>query len=131
MVKLFLLTLILHLFADYTLQGCLANLKCKAWWGKICHDPVWGSFDAQFKKYKYDYVAGLACHAMYWTLITFAPVIWFSSDLFAASCVVLNTAFHYAVDDFKANRYRINLWQDQLLHLAQIVATLAAFHWLG
>lgn len=129
--KIFLLTLLLHHVADYTLQGCLANLKSKAWWGKACHETIWGSFDAQFKKYGHDYIAGLACHSLYWSLVTFAPILWLASDVFAVLCVVLNSAFHYYVDDLKANRFRINLWQDQLLHLLQISATVAAWHWLG
>ena len=29
-------------------------------------------------------------------------------------------------DDLKANRFRINLWEDQLIHILQIVATFIA-----
>lgn len=129
--KIFLLTLLLHFIADFNLQGCLANLKSKSWWGKACHEPVWGSFEAQFRKYGHDYIAGLVCHSLFWSIVTFAPILWLSSDLFAVTCVVLNSAFHYYVDDLKANRYRINLCQDQLLHLLQISATVAAWNWLG
>ena len=131
--KIFLLTLLLHFFADFNLQiqGTLHDLKSKAWWGKACHDTIWGSFDAQFKKYGHDYIAGLVCHSLFWSLVTFAPILWLASDLFSVLCVVLNSAFHYYVDDLKVNRYRINLWQGQLLHLLQISATVAAWHWIG
>ena len=63
--KIFLLMLLLHHFADYTLQGCLANLKSKSWWGNACHEAIWGSFESQFKKYGHDYIAGLVCHSLY------------------------------------------------------------------
>jgi hypothetical protein len=37
--------------------------------------------------------------------------------------IVGNTIIHAIVDDLKANRNKLNLIQDQLLHLAQIVIT--------
>jgi hypothetical protein len=34
-----------------------------------------------------------------------------------------NVLMHGIVDDLKANRMKINLWQDQLLHMLQIIIT--------
>jgi hypothetical protein len=40
---------------------------------------------------------------------------------------IINAVFHAAIDDLKANKYRINLWTDQLTHLTQIAVTLAFY----
>ena len=119
-MKLFLLMLLLHFIADYTLQGCLANMKQKSWWIEQCHKH---GFD--FAKYKYDYVCSLICHALYWTLITFAPIIFFSdlSDIGIVTVAFGNMAIHAIIDHTKANKFKINLIVDQLLHWAQIFIT--------
>lgn len=36
---------------------------------------------------------------------------------------ILNTLCHTYIDDLKANRHRINLIQDQLIHFGQIFIT--------
>lgn len=119
-MKLFLLMLLLHFIADYTLQGCLANMKQKSWWVEQWHKH---GFD--FEKYKYDYVCSLICHALHQTLITFAPIIFFSdlSDIGITAVAFGNTAIHAIIDHAKANKFKINLIVDQLLHLAQILIT--------
>lgn len=120
-MKLFLLILLLHFIADYTLQGCLANMKQKSWWIEQCKN-----YGFDFDKYKYDYVCSLICHALYWTLITFAPIIFFSdlSDIGIAAVAFGNMAIHAIIDHIKANKFCINLIVDQLLHLAQIIITI-------
>lgn len=90
--------------------------------------PVWGTAAEQFRKYRHDYLAGLAVHSFVWTVVTFAPILWLASWWAALLIVVPNMAFHWVVDDFKANRYRLTLWQDQLLHLAQIGITLGVWY---
>jgi hypothetical protein len=119
-MKLFLLMLLLHFIADYTLQGCLANMKQKSWWIEQCHKH---GFD--FAKYKYDYVCSLICHALYWTLITFTPIIFFSdlSDIDITAVVISNTVIHTIIDHIKANKFKINLIVDELFHMAQIFIT--------
>ena len=109
----FMLMLLAHLVADYSLQGWLADGKQKRWWQKC-----FGG--ATPPKYSHDYLTALVCHALYWSLMVCAP-LWWSSLL--APAVALNTAFHAWVDDLKANRLKINLTQDQLLHVLQIVVT--------
>jgi len=133
-VKLFLLTLLLHFISDFTLQGLLGNLKWKDWWMRECNRMEkeqtleWGSAKATFRKYRFDYICGMICHCLYWTLFTFAPIIWgMNNSWLIVALVVTNAAFHYVVDDLKANRWRLNLCQDQLLHLVQITATIFIF----
>lgn len=122
----------LHLLADYALQGCLSDLKQKRWWAAQMRQ-LYESFDKKYQtyelkwkiqqKYKYDYMAGLFCHALMWTLVTFFPLMWFCSP-WAFTCAVLaNTLVHFVVDHMKANVYRLNLVQDQLIHFIQVVAT--------
>lgn len=109
------LMLLGHLVADYTLQGWLADGKQKSWWKKVCGGVI-------PDKYKHDYVAALLCHALYWSIFICAP--FFASKWFLPS-IVVNTIVHAVVDDLKANKMKINLIQDQLLHLLQIGVTLA------
>ena len=109
------LMLLGHLVADYTLQGWLADGKQESWWKKVCGGVI-------PDKYKYDYVAALLCHALYWSIFICAP--FFASNWFLLA-IAVNTIIHAVVDDLKANKMKINLIQDQLLHLVQIVVTLA------
>lgn len=120
-MKVFYLMVLLHFVADYTLQGCLANLKQKGWWIAECE-----KHGVDFRKYKDDYICGLVCHSMYWTLLTFAPLLWLcESQTICAGIIVINTALHAVIDDLKANKLKINLVEDQFLHFAQIVLTFA------
>ena len=57
------LMLLGHLVADYTLQGWLADGKQESWWKKVCGGVI-------PDKYKYDYVAALFCHALYWSIFS-------------------------------------------------------------
>ena len=102
-----------HLITDFTLQGWLANGKQKSWWYKISNGNL-------PNKYSNDYIAALFCHALYWSIAVCLP-LWDSHILPWA--IVGNTIIHAVVDDLKANKKRLNLVQDQLLHLAQIVIT--------
>lgn len=102
-----------HLVADYTLQGWLADGKQKKWWDKC--------FDGKTPdKYKDDYKAALYCHALYWSILVCAP---FYASRYFLPAIMLNTLLHADIDDLKANEFKINLMQDQLLHLLQILAT--------
>lgn len=109
------LMLLGHLVADYTLQGWLADGKQESWWKKVCGGEI-------PDKYKNDYIAALYCHALYWSIFVCAP-FYASSNFLPA--IILNTLVHAIVDDLKANQKRINLVQDQLIHLAQILLTFA------
>lgn len=114
------LMLLGHLVADYTLQGWLADGKQKSWWRKV----FGGHEDAVPDKYKNDYIAALVCHSLYWSIFICAP--FYASDWFLTA-IILNSAVHAIIDDLKANRFKLNLIQDQLLHLFQILLTFWAF----
>ena len=124
----FYLVLLLHFIADFTLQGCLANLKQKNWWISECK-----KYEIDFAKYKHDYICGLICHALYWTLITFSPIIFFTNlhDMVITAIIVGNMCFHAIIDHVKANKFCINLVEDQILHLGQIMLTLFLINFLG
>lgn len=113
--EIFILVLMIlgHLIADYPLQGWLAQSKTKSYW-KDTH-----------KMYKNDYIPAMLCHATMWTIVMMLPIMLFCFDgmnwLWLA--VPINVTIHYIVDDLKANKKKLNLWQDQLLHLLQIVIT--------
>lgn len=118
-MKIFYMMLLLHFIADYTLQGCLANLKQKRWWITECE-----KHGVDLKKYKDDYICGLVCHSMYWTLLTFSPLLWLcENQITCAGIIVINTAIHSVIDDLKANKLKINLIEDQFFHVAQIIVT--------
>jgi len=132
MLKIVLLIIGLHIFADFTLQGLFGNLKQKDYWIKLFKEgSTWISYEGLVRKYGKDYRVALFCHALYWTLITFSPIIYFSqSDWFIISLVCLNTAIHYVTDDHKANVHTINLIHDQIIHFTQIALTVTIWLWL-
>lgn len=110
-----LLTMIfLHIIDDYCLQGILAQMKQKKFWKEQAPDEL----------YKYDYIWALIMHSFSWTFMIMLPLI-FVSPINPAFYVifVVNLAIHAYVDNLKANKHKINLWQDQLIHLAQIILT--------
>ena len=111
---IFLTMIFLHIVDDYYLQGILAQMKQKKFWKKQAPDEL----------YKYDYIWALIMHAFSWTFMIMLPLI-FVSPISPAFYVifVVNLAIHAYVDNLKANKHKINLWQDQLIHLAQIILT--------
>ena len=147
MLELILMCILLHLFADYTLQGWLASGKQKLWWedqinkmlemykvqigynGEL--DPlknkqrVDNEHQRLKRKYGCDWAMAMFEHSFYWTLVTFAPIIFFTriNDWVILGVVVANTIFHCVVDDLKANKFAINLVDDQMFHFAQIIFT--------
>ena len=108
------LMLLGHLVSDYTLQGWLADGKQKKWWQKLVPN---GELP---RKYRFDYLAALVCHALYWSIFICAP---FYASAYFLWAILANTVVHAIVDDLKANRGVLNLIQDQLLHLNQILVT--------
>lgn len=123
MNKLYVIVLILmllaHFFADFHLQGILADMKQERWWRKQ---------EGYNSKYKYDYVAALAIHSAEWTLWMMIPLMLLPHiDLgIFLLLAALNMVVHSLTDNSKANYKDINLIQDQIIHLAQIAFTYAA-----
>lgn len=107
-----------HVVDDYYLQGCLANMKQKSWWRKNVPGGL----------YSRDYLMALAMHSFSWSFMIMLPLtvyflkihqVWFPA-LYA-----INAVIHFIVDDAKANKMKISLAQDQLIHLMQVVLTWA------
>ena len=101
---------LLHVIADFNLQGMLGDLKQREWWQKNYPDP----------KYAGDYRVAGTIHALAWAILTFLP---FCQSPWYALAVAVNAPIHYFVDDAKANRHLISLCEDQTIHSMQIVCT--------
>ena len=107
----------LHIIDDYCLQApCLCDLKQKSFWEK----------NAPQKLYKNDYLCALLMHGLSWSFMIMLPiaaVLTFNVSLNFFLMFIANAVFHATIDDLKANKYRINLWADQLIHIGQIIVT--------
>ena len=124
-MRLFMLfsMLFCHVIDDYYSQGVLANLKQKIFWEKNAPDEL----------YRYDYIMALFMHSFSWSFMILLPVVvyhwWIVPDfeVFIQTKYVLflfvNLTIHGIVDDLKANRHKINLIQDQTIHMIQIFIT--------
>ncbi len=123
MIKVLLLfvMIFLHIVDDYYLQGILASMKQKSWWEKNAPDAL----------YKHDYIMALFMHSFSWAfMIMIAPVVYVLNSHIDFPILgiillffVMNLYIHMITDDAKANRKKINLIQDQMIHLTQIFVT--------
>ena len=115
-IFVFLSMIFLHIFDDYTLQGCLADLKQRKWW----------EIHAPDSKYRYDYLMALLMHSMSWSFMIMLPIAAyhkFNVDFDFAVMFAINTVLHGIVDHCKCNEYMINLIEDQTFHIFQIAIT--------
>ena len=111
-----LFMIFLHIVDDYYLQGWLASAKQKKYWRE----------NAPEKLYKYDYIWALFMHSFSWAFMIMLPIainLNFEINFVFIAIFVANLTVHAIVDDLKANRRKINLWIDQLIHIVQIVLT--------
>ena len=128
MTKLVLLTLVLHFIADFNLQigAKLNDMKQKRWWRDELRKN--GIFNTDTCIYRNDWLCALLIHSFVWSVITFAPLIYMTSNVAIILMIVLcNTIVHARIDHIKANMELCNLVVDQLLHLVQIAGTLVAY----
>ena len=125
---LVLLTMIfLHIVADYNLQGWLASAKQKKYWED--ETTKMGMSQDEKDKYKYDYIVALLTHSFAWTFLFMLPLLAvFKFSILYYVLFIINLNLHTFIDDLKANKFKINLVQDQLLHLVQIVGTWILFY---
>ena len=122
---IFIFTMIFcHIVDDYYLQGWLASAKQKSWWETNAPDEL----------YKNDYKMALIEHAFSWSFMIHIPVIIssFLIEIPYLSCVysitfVINMCIHAFVDNLKANKKKINLVTDQIIHLFQVIITGAIY----
>lgn len=104
-----------HIVDDYYLQGILASMKQKAWWQKQ---------ESYCDKYKHDYIIALIMHAFSWAFMISLPLIIVgASEILIGIAIVINTIIHAIVDDLKANKKKINLVGDQIIHFFQVLVT--------
>ena len=109
-----------HLIDDYKLQGILANMKQRQWWKE----------NADKYLYRNDYKIALIEHAFSWSFMITLPFLIISfiqNNTFLMILLVIsyfiNTIIHAFIDNLKANKYVINLIEDQFAHLIQIICT--------
>ena len=115
-----LLMIFLHIVDDYYLQGWLASAKQKKNWQNNVPE----------KMYKYDYIWALIMHSFSWSFMIMLPIAYnanFEIGIGYIVAFIVNLAIHAFVDDLKANKRKINLWVDQLIHMAQIWFTFLLF----
>ena len=119
-IKILLFMILLHIIDDFVLQPIsLSNLKQKKWWEKQ---------EGYSDKYKDDYKVALAIHSISWSIMIHIPlVIMFPSlgQLALLISFIVNAVIHYYIDDLKANKLKINLFEDQMVHFCQICTTLS------
>ena len=119
-IKILLFMILLHIIDDFVLQPIsLSNLKQKKWWEKQ---------EGYSDKYKNDYKVALAIHSISWSIMIHIPlVIMFPSlgQLALLISFIVNAVIHYFIDDLKANKLKINLFEDQMVHFCQICTTLS------
>lgn len=107
--------IMMHIIDDYYMQGILASMKQKDWWKKQ---------ESYSDKYKYDYIIALIMHAFSWSFMTLLPFLVIGLPwIFLVFALVINAAIHAFVDDLKANQKKINLVQDQSIHIGQLFIT--------
>lgn len=118
MIYVFLIMILLHIIDDFVLQPiCLSKLKQKSFWESYVKDD---------EKYKFDYKVALVIHALSWAIMIHLPLMVIGADEYIVLLsVIINTTFHAWIDDEKANKLKINLFEDQIMHLVQIVCTFA------
>lgn len=113
---IFLLMIFCHIVDDYYLQGWLASAKQKKYWKDNAPDRL----------YKFDYIWALLMHSFSWAFMIMLPIAYVVNlDITFMFVIVFiaNVLIHAFVDDLKANRKKINLIQDQTIHLMQIYFT--------
>lgn len=114
----------LHIFADFHLQGILTDFKQKKWW----MDNVFT--DGFNHKYDKDYLAALLIHSLEWSVFVHTPVLilaynfrtaYSSIFLVLFASILIQAAIHALIDHMKCNKLKINLIQDQFLHIIQLI----------
>lgn len=118
MVYIFLIMILLHIIDDFVLQPiCLSKLKQKTFWETYVKDD---------EKYKFDYKVALVIHALSWSIMIHLPLMLIGVGEYSILLsVIINTIMHAWIDDEKANKLNITLFEDQIMHLIQIGSTWA------
>ena len=123
---LLLAMLFCHIVDDYYLQGVLGQLKQRQWWIQNAPDAI----------YENDYKVALMEHALSWTCCIHIPIAahiaycgWSYDEIAFLIVFVVDWLIHAVVDDLKANKHKINLMQDQAIHIIQVIVTWIIYYW--
>ena len=115
----------MHIIDDYYLQGILSQMKQKKWWEE---------YVAKDKQYRFDYIIALIMHGFSWSFMIHIPIIimyivygLLELSKFIALSIVINAIIHSIIDDLKCNKFKINLVEDQQLHMMQIILIFFVF----
>ena len=123
-ISILFIMIFLHIVDDWVLQGKLGEMKQKQWWLK----------HPQYKDmYKYDFVVALLTHAFSWTFMIMLPIMFIQQweiNIVFMFTFLTNMSIHAFVDDLKANKLKINLVQDQIIHIVQIGVTYIIFNFI-
>ena len=114
------LMIFMHIVDDYYLQGWLASAKQKKWWQE----------NASQKLYRHDYIMALIMHSFSWAFMIMLPIAvdrQFAVTWIYAVALIVNATVHGITDNLKANKLKINLIQDQSIHIMQIVITFIVY----
>ena len=117
----FIAMIFCHIIDDFVLQApSLCNLKQKLWWKNNAPDHL----------YRNDYIIGLIMHSISWSFMIMLPISIYR-DLNIGNTFILlliyNAGIHGIIDNYKANKYKINLIVDQIAHVLQIIFTFLYF----
>ena len=113
--------ILLHIIDDFVLQPvCLSKLKQKS---------IWDGYNKETGGlYKNDYKMALFIHGLSWSIMIHLPIFflflgWDEVVIDIAFCLTVLTyaVLHSWVDDAKANKKKISLVTDQIIHLVQII----------
>ena len=119
-ISTMLVMIFCHIVDDYYLQGWLASAKQKKYWQD----------NAPEEMYKLDYIWALIMHSFSWAFMVMLPIAYslsFNINTAFLIAFVVNVTIHAVTDDLKANKRKINLWIDQIIHLCQITITAIIF----
>lgn len=124
MTKYFIILfmIFMHIVDDFKLQGILASMKQRQWWEE----------NAPNKLYKYDYIWALLTHSFSWSFMIMLPIAivsHFNIGILFVMVLIANIIIHCIIDDLKANKHKINLIEDQIIHIVQIIVTFMCFCW--
>lgn len=115
---MFVVMLFMHIVDDYYLQGWLAQGKSKKWWEDNCPN----------KFYNKDYIICLLEHGFSNSFLVHLPFFISFHSNFIFLSIFVYAIIHAFIDDLKANKKKINLIQDQVLHI--ICMLVIAIIWL-
>ncbi len=122
-VYILILMILMHIIDDFVLQNKFCYMKQESWWVKNYPD----------KLYQSDYKVALFLHSLENSIMVFIPMIIYGflinptsmNDWLIIILIVfllfVSTYVHYAIDDMKANEYKISLLGDQISHILMII----------